>query len=501
METTIGQDDMQMCELSLDETGLTRKRGAEILGIEFQREWDKFGGKPYQRPADRITANGNAKSINENLSTPRFLSCLHEFCEECLTELAEEGDMQDKSKKEGEATFMKPKPALLECPKCKQTTMLGSNGIKGLALDLIAVGPSEAPPKDANGSSILCTSCKAKEPAVGRCEDCSNFLCNNCFTAHKYMRVLENHRILTLEELQASGQVSPPPKYFPCPRHTDKSIEYFCLPCQEACCFQCLNRVHSGPDHKCDSAQVASSRFRTEIPLLGIKAKSSLDDCKKIYRQLEASFGQMEEQKASVKKVVEDAFQVFRAVLENVKESVLGQIDEKHKVKELKVMDDLNKLQTRMNKIETAEAFTGRLVEYGEDKAAALVQMYFVLRDQLVGLANPLDMTVVTPKPIKFTYNKDAFEQAVKSCVSTFIEDDNKSPSPVLGPLPIGILHEEETHILPQGLLSPETRRSSPIHLGPIQRPSQSTSLSPDLGPVSAPAASISSVPSLNDIQ
>ena len=27
-----GRDDMQMCELSLDETGLTRKRGAEILG-------------------------------------------------------------------------------------------------------------------------------------------------------------------------------------------------------------------------------------------------------------------------------------------------------------------------------------------------------------------------------------------------------------------------------------------------------------------------------------
>ena len=28
-----GKDDMQMCEMSLDETGLTRKRGAEVLGI------------------------------------------------------------------------------------------------------------------------------------------------------------------------------------------------------------------------------------------------------------------------------------------------------------------------------------------------------------------------------------------------------------------------------------------------------------------------------------
>lgn len=44
---------MQMCELSLEETGLTRKRGAEILESEFNREWEKNGGVQYVRPADR----------------------------------------------------------------------------------------------------------------------------------------------------------------------------------------------------------------------------------------------------------------------------------------------------------------------------------------------------------------------------------------------------------------------------------------------------------------
>lgn len=48
-----GKDDMQMCELSLEETGLTRKRGAEILEVEFNKEWEKNGGAPYIRPADR----------------------------------------------------------------------------------------------------------------------------------------------------------------------------------------------------------------------------------------------------------------------------------------------------------------------------------------------------------------------------------------------------------------------------------------------------------------
>lgn len=47
-----GKDDMQMCELSLDETGLTRKRGAEIVDSEFEKEWRRHGGPPYIRPGD-----------------------------------------------------------------------------------------------------------------------------------------------------------------------------------------------------------------------------------------------------------------------------------------------------------------------------------------------------------------------------------------------------------------------------------------------------------------
>ena len=49
----VGRDDMSMCELCLEETGLTRKRGAEILEAEFEREWAKSGGQPYSRPAER----------------------------------------------------------------------------------------------------------------------------------------------------------------------------------------------------------------------------------------------------------------------------------------------------------------------------------------------------------------------------------------------------------------------------------------------------------------
>lgn len=44
-----GKHDMQMCELSLEETRLTSKRGAEILAEEFEQEWRKQGGQPWSQ--------------------------------------------------------------------------------------------------------------------------------------------------------------------------------------------------------------------------------------------------------------------------------------------------------------------------------------------------------------------------------------------------------------------------------------------------------------------
>ncbi|XP_076466820.1 unconventional myosin-VI-like isoform X2 [Babylonia areolata] len=52
-----GVDDMQMCELSLEETGLTRKKGAEILENEFEDDWQKNKGGDYlKKNASKVSS-------------------------------------------------------------------------------------------------------------------------------------------------------------------------------------------------------------------------------------------------------------------------------------------------------------------------------------------------------------------------------------------------------------------------------------------------------------
>lgn len=46
-----GADDLDMCELSLDETRLTMRQGAEITLRDFEIEWQRNGGAPRQYQA------------------------------------------------------------------------------------------------------------------------------------------------------------------------------------------------------------------------------------------------------------------------------------------------------------------------------------------------------------------------------------------------------------------------------------------------------------------
>ena len=59
---------MKMCELSLEETGLTRKRGAEILDVEFEEEWGNNGGGDYLR---KVTNQVTSQYLQAQLGVNR----------------------------------------------------------------------------------------------------------------------------------------------------------------------------------------------------------------------------------------------------------------------------------------------------------------------------------------------------------------------------------------------------------------------------------------------
>ena len=93
-----------------------------------------------------------------------------------------------KAKEEGVATL-----DTVICFACKQETYIGTKGVQGLKQNIFQ-GPVDD--SDGKGEAIIpCTSCKAGEKAVAKCNDCANFLCPNCVMAHQFMRCFENHKV------------------------------------------------------------------------------------------------------------------------------------------------------------------------------------------------------------------------------------------------------------------------------------------------------------------
>lgn len=121
---------------------------------------------------------------NEKYKQPRVLGCLHVFCTDCITELANEQNSNDSLNVLGQS---------VTCPMCQQCITLPIGGVESLPLDHVLIEILDM--LAIHDMQIVCTSCKAREKALARCSDCANFLCPNCVTAHRYMRCFENHKV------------------------------------------------------------------------------------------------------------------------------------------------------------------------------------------------------------------------------------------------------------------------------------------------------------------
>lgn len=75
---------------------------------------------------------------------------------------------------------------------------VGLKKVSALPLDVTKTNVSDV----SHSVNPTCTSCTAKEVAKSRCNTCHNLLCNNCDTAHHYMRCFESHTVVALEDMR-----------------------------------------------------------------------------------------------------------------------------------------------------------------------------------------------------------------------------------------------------------------------------------------------------------
>ncbi|XP_038065238.1 E3 ubiquitin-protein ligase TRIM56-like [Patiria miniata] len=188
---------------------------------------------------------------------PKILTCLHNFCKECLV-------------KYRDGTY-RGSPQI-PCPVCRQEMVLPQSGIQGLKTNfhLVAlIEEFELQEKVACSglnSKLLCETCDEDNEALYHCLDCGMNICTSCRKAHLRFTVSANHAVATLNDIrQGKVNLTKQPAQSKCHKHKEGITQFYCKTCDELICQVCTVLDHSKPDHDIIDIGKASKEFRQSL--------------------------------------------------------------------------------------------------------------------------------------------------------------------------------------------------------------------------------------------
>lgn len=248
----------------------------------------------------------------EHLRQPKILPCLHTFCHDCLHQLAA-----------GREAF--------RCPECRERVPLPASGVGGLKTNFFINGLLDLVHPAGRAETTTCSLCPllsqdARQPAVARCLDCADNLCQACASGHRCSRLTHAHCIVDMEgyllgeydeqirERQASC----------CQEHAGEALRFFCTPCASALCRECRLGPHL--QHPCLPLSEAAEGRRPVIVGLLAGVEEKVGRIAKARARLEEQTACLKAHEDSVRGAVEWAASQAVQQLLAMQEEVLGQL-------------------------------------------------------------------------------------------------------------------------------------------------------------------------------
>lgn len=165
------------------------------------------------------------KTHVKSSTEPKLLPCLHAVCNACLAKTRKDENTH-------------------ECTLCAQSFCLSEVTECNVFEDS---SDSNENPK--------CSACEETEVS-GWCVQCEEALCSDCVSAHRRVKVTRDH------ELKPKKPTTGWMLRRRCPLHSQESLKFFCLVCNELTCKDCQLITHRGHSFVQQEEAVGSQRER-----------------------------------------------------------------------------------------------------------------------------------------------------------------------------------------------------------------------------------------------
>ena len=206
----------------------------------------------------------------ETFNNPKYLPCLHSFCEGCLQSYITSAFKVNSDSKG------------INCPMCrafvqKPESVDDDDWAKAFPSNHLLVSIIDI--NKAKSGSQSCKACARDNEtttATSWCVNCCESLCESCVRHHRRNKQTYQHKIDDIANLMKDTGSSLQQVDLNCTEHLGKILEAFCYDHSVVCCMTCVMLKH----RKCDNVQ-------------SVEKAAELKKLSEEYNQLEKSFSEM----------------------------------------------------------------------------------------------------------------------------------------------------------------------------------------------------------------
>ena len=341
---------------------------------------------------------------NELFREPKTLSCLHTFCEECLSNHITKR-VVDTDPQAGDSREKVPCPLcqnVQELPEADVKHVKTNHGYKNMVSHLsIEEGARTACSSESDRAVRECQGCKEKPAAVTFCSTCNQHLCTSCTTAHKTLNIFATHEVLTREEISSSskegGQIVTHHTW-KCSKHDDLNPDspltdvcLYCKTCDELICNRCGIIEPHGNHEKHEAPKIIDKPgYKPKIQQHEAEVKQVQEMFATFITEMESLQKSLEGNREKAKMEINEKVQALHAKLNEEKEALLKKVDQIFERKNERLIKQLQKLREIEKEMAESRKFVNDILTFGIPEEVLFLMTQMITRmKQLHNTYNP----------------------------------------------------------------------------------------------------------------
>ncbi|XP_071144251.1 E3 ubiquitin-protein ligase TRIM33-like [Mytilus edulis] len=300
----------------------------------------------------------------ETFKVPKYLPCLHTFCETCIDTYI--------SSSVGKGKITEG----FTCPVCRKVVSAGATLEKpelwAATLPTNHFVASMLDKQAIQKAVKLCDSCqlnKESTKAKSWCTICEEAFCEQCEKYHKNFKMSARHKLLNIEEMQSGVTPFKVCEVQNCEEHPGKIVEFYCLDHSQPCCTSCATLTH----RKCEnvtSIQKAASGIKQSKKASDLSQKlrehviqlgDIIDDRNKNLADVEISTGEIKTTVTNIKTEISTH-------IDRIEEILTTELTSTKKKVEIEVKDEVGVLSSYRSAVKKWKTVIDSVLEHGTEE-------------------------------------------------------------------------------------------------------------------------------------